>query len=206
MALEGKQLWLEEAWLDTEANGIFCNDSGRTFGHSQRHGMWMFLDFIVSNCTSEHSPLPTFFCTAKNLISATVWLISGKALGAPGSFLSSTLHPFLDRSWQEAVSTLSGTSPVTGFFHIREFSLLWIFSFNLGFGPLNLKSDVFRLHQAATLQLAPQNYWKPLFSLKDHFVLKELVIKATNPPKPETTCHRLIRTKVLQCGLKVTRL
>lgn len=109
--LEGKQLWLEEAWLDAEANGIFCNDSGRTFGHSQWQEMWMVLDFIVSNCTSEHSPLPPVFCTAKTLISATVWLISGKALGAPGSFLSGTLHPFLDRSWQEAVSTLSCTSP-----------------------------------------------------------------------------------------------
>lgn len=63
----------------------------------------------------------------------------------------------------------------------------------LAFGPLKLKSDIFGLHQAATLQILKKQNWKPLFSLKGYFVLKELVIETTNPPKTKTTRSGFIR-------------
>lgn len=118
-----------------------------TSGHSQGHEMWMVLDFIVFNCTSELSLL----FLALPLLQKTLFvqLSAGlrktlRAQAAPaGAFLSflgwklkgGYIHPFM-------------RFHITGYFHIRELdsSLL-----ALAFGFLKLKSDVFRLHQTATL-------------------------------------------------------
>lgn len=118
-----------------------------TSGHSQGHEMWMVLNFIVFNCTSELS----FLFLTLPLLQKTLFvqLSTGlrkalRAQAAPsGAFLSflgwklkgGYIHPFM-------------LFRMTGYFHFRQldFSLL-----ALAFGSLKLKSDVFRLHQTATL-------------------------------------------------------
>lgn len=116
-----------------------------TSGHSQGHEMWMVLNFIVFNCTSE-SLILTLPLLQKTLF---VQLSAGlrkalRAQAAPsGAFLS-----FLERKLKGGYIHPFMLFRMTGYFHIRQldFSLL-----ALAFGSLKLKSDVFRLHQTATL-------------------------------------------------------
>ena len=118
-----------------------------TSGHSQGHEMWMVLNFIVFNCTSELS----FLFLTLPLLQKTLFvqLSAGlkkafRAQAAPsGAFVS-----FLGRKLKGGYIHPFMLFRMTGYFHIRQldFSLL-----ALAFGSLKLKSDVFRLHQTATL-------------------------------------------------------
>ena len=131
-----------------EANGVSCDDSGRDSGHTQQPEMWMLLDFIVSNCTSELSSYLFLYC--KRPLSDCL-LISEEAFSTP-----TPLTPTRDGScspppplqlplgagftlpWME-LNTEWRLFPsfmnfsVTGFNHIRDFSVLWVFYFNLVF-------------------------------------------------------------------------
>lgn len=107
-----------------------------TSGHSQGPEMWMALDFIVSNCTSELSLSFSylFLYCRKSYLSAVCYLRKGSehSLSFPGQKLKGGyIHPFmhLPGDWI--------------FPYQRIFSPLDFFLLFLAFVSLKLKSDVF---------------------------------------------------------------